>query len=593
MSQEVPEHIWTYHLFNTNEQYDYPFVKVNSENDIIFASKFQGTLDFDDGPDTQLLKGSFFITKLNQNKETKWIKILSGINTNYNGGIYVDYEDNIYVCGSFYWSVDFDPGPGVFNLTNVSGGAKGFLLKLDKDGNFVFAVKLGEGNGRESNAQSVAVDQDLNIQILGYYHGEIDFNSGGAGGRINSNGESDIFLLSLDKNGIFQWVTSIGNKQYDYGFSLVVDHENNIYITGNYYYDTDFDSGPDEYILKGHGSSDGYVAKFNNKGILLWAKSTGCGGHDDGQALVVDKDKNVYLGGLFLSNCNFDPEGGSAYFANRGSFDIFVIKYAENGDFLWARTVGGVDSDYLTAMTLDQAQNIIFVARTNTIVLFETTFIELIIQSHQKSILLAKYDQNGNYLSASSIGSTDNIYSYSLDIDQNGNLFIAGNFKGSADFDPSLGIQDPTQASESDLFLIKLKLCDEEYKNINVSSAFPYKSLSGKEFIKTGVYIDTIITNSGCREISTINFTKVEISQTLKTLKIGPNPFSDDLAIYLPEPLPGLSITLYSIDGKLIKKHTLGLELFHSFETEFLVPSSYIVEIEYEGLSENRLFVKI
>ena len=591
-SQQIPEYVWSYRPSNSSQQFIQPCVKVNSENDIIFASRFQGNMDFDDGPGTLLLRGDFFVTKLDQNKNTKWIKVIRGTRIDWDGDMYVDRYDNIYLSGTFYGTVDFDPGPGVFNLTQDSGGTKGFMVKLDNDGNFVIAKKLGEGS-RESRAMRIAVDQNQNILILGYYHGVIDFNPGGTDGKLTSNGESDIYLLSLDKNGNFQWVKSIGNSEYDYGYYMVIDADNDIYITGNYRFSTDFDSGPDEYILKGYGSSDGFVAKFSEKGTLMWAKSTGCGGYDKAEALVVDKDKNVYIGGLFSSNCNFDIENGSAFFINRGWFDLFVIKYDENGDFVWARTIGGVNADQVTALTIDDAQNIIFVGNTNTIALFETTFNDLIITSHEKSLLLAKYDPEGNKLWTASVGATGNFWCKSIATDQNGHLFIAGNFAGTADFNPLPGIQEGPSAISMDLFVIKMKHCEDEYREIEISSALPYKTASGAEISNTGTFVDTTLIQSGCRLISTIRYTKLEKPQVLGTIRIGPNPFRDEVTLYLPEPLPGLKTNLYTIDGKRVRQDISGAGIILPLNTTDLIPATYILEIELEGIKTYRKLVKI
>ena len=588
-SQQIPELVWTYLPTNSSQQFYTPCVKLNSENDIIFAGRYQGSMDFDDGEKELLLKGKFFIARLGQNKQVKWVKAIDSYGVDHEGDMYVDNYDNIYLCGTFYWTVDFDPGPGVFNLTNESGGTKGFVVKFDKDGNFVFAVKLGEGS-RESRALKIYADKNQNILVLGYFHGQIDFNPGGTGGNVTSRGEADIYLLSLTKNGSFQWINTIGNGEYDYGYDIKTDDQNNIYITGNYFYDTDFDPGPNEYVLKGYGSSDGFIAKYSENGQLLWAKSQGCGGYDYGQALALDADNNVYVGGLFSSNCNFDTEGLSPYFTNRGCVDLFLIKYTENGDVLWARTIGGVKNDNLTAMVVDAAQNIVFIGNTNTIALFETTTNDLIIQSHEKSLLLAKYNPQGNKIWTANIGATGNNFSRSITLDKSGYLYVAGNYAGQADLNPEPGVQQGPKAAVMDLFLAKLNHCNEEHTEEEVSSAFPYKTASNRILTESGVYVDTIITISGCRRFTTIRYKNLNKIEALEKIKLGPVPCTDDLFLYLPEPMPGLETTLYTIDGKFITIQKHGTETILKVAAAQLIPGSYILEIKH---SETRVYRKV
>src|SRR5438552_2041239 len=86
--------------------------------------------------------------------------------------IAVDAAGNVYATGGFSGTVDFDPGPGVFNLTSA-GGYDAFVSKLDGAGNFVWARALGsstdDGNG-------IAVDGAGNVYTTGAFQGTADFD---------------------------------------------------------------------------------------------------------------------------------------------------------------------------------------------------------------------------------------------------------------------------------------------------------------------------------------------------------------------------------------------------------------------------------
>src|SRR5690242_932445 len=59
-----------------------------------------------------------------------------------------DKNGNVYIAGSFYNTVDFNPGFGTLNLTSF-GSSDGFIVKLDSSGNFIWARQIG-GVGDEN-----------------------------------------------------------------------------------------------------------------------------------------------------------------------------------------------------------------------------------------------------------------------------------------------------------------------------------------------------------------------------------------------------------------------------------------------------------
>jgi hypothetical protein len=68
-----------------------------------------------------------------------WNRLLDG----YWNSIIIDAQQNIYTTGFFSGPVDFDPGPGIFNLNGTpSGQGSTFMVKLDSAANFIWAKKL-------------------------------------------------------------------------------------------------------------------------------------------------------------------------------------------------------------------------------------------------------------------------------------------------------------------------------------------------------------------------------------------------------------------------------------------------------------------
>src|SRR5690606_12304515 len=117
----------------------------------------------------------------------------------------------------------------------------------------------------------------------------------------------------LDTSGQFIWAKGFGGKGYDGNFGVSTDRKGNVYATGSFYEDVDFDPGPNTYVLSTTGT-DIYVVKWDTDGDFVWAKSIGSatvGGNGNGEAIVVDASSNIYTTGLFGEEMDFDPDSTS------------------------------------------------------------------------------------------------------------------------------------------------------------------------------------------------------------------------------------------------------------------------------------------
>jgi hypothetical protein len=115
---------------------------------------------------------------------------------------------------------------------------------------------------------------------------------------------------------------------------------------------------------------------------------------------AVDVSGNTYVTGILQGTIDFDPAvnrpDGSDILTLRGSSDAYVVKYAADGSFAWARSMGG---DYIQQSSND-------------------------------------YFERGSGVA----------------VDGAGNVFVTGHFHGQADFGP-VGL---TSAGSSDAFVTKL-----------------------------------------------------------------------------------------------------------------------------------------
>lgn len=76
-------------------------------------------------------------------------------------------------------------------------------------------------------------------------------------------------------------------------------------------------------------------------GEFIWAKSIGRAGTDQGLGIPVDGRGNVHIIGQFQETVDFDSRPGAFNLTSSGGSDVFVFALNSNGDFVWAKSMGG------------------------------------------------------------------------------------------------------------------------------------------------------------------------------------------------------------------------------------------------------------
>ena len=114
--------------------------------------------------------------------------------------IALDDGGNVYATGYFSATVDFDAGPGVYNLTSVAAEDI-FISKTTPDGKLVWAKSIGDF--RYQAGYAITLDAAKNIYITGIFFGTVDFDPGPGITNLSSAGNEDIFICKLDNNGNF------------------------------------------------------------------------------------------------------------------------------------------------------------------------------------------------------------------------------------------------------------------------------------------------------------------------------------------------------------------------------------------------------
>lgn len=263
--------------------------------------------------------------------------------------IITDPSGNVYTTGYFSTNsttnpVDFDPGPGVYNLS-PDGNADVFVSKLDPDGNFVWGKQIGGVNLEQ--AYGIAIDISGYIIVTGYFNGICDFDPSPAAYNIVALGDEDIFITKLDIAGNFVWAKQVAGALSEFSNAIVTDAAGNIYLTGYFYGTTDFDPGSGVYSIPNKGSSDIFVSKLDGDGNFRWAVSMGGAGTDWSSSLFLDTSGNIYTTGYFDNLADFDIGPGQYILNTLGNKDVFVHKMSYCTDVTYTNLSATACKEYV------------------------------------------------------------------------------------------------------------------------------------------------------------------------------------------------------------------------------------------------------
>jgi len=240
--------------------------------------------------------------------------------------------------------------------------------------------------------------------------------------------------------GAAVWSKRFGNFDGQYGLDVEADSLGNVYMTGTFYSSIDLGAGP---IMA--TSLDGFLAKFDPAGNLLWSKHFASSTSAKPRPLAIDTAGNVVVAGSFEDSVDF---GGGPLVATNG--DAFVAKYDSSGKHLWSKKFGGTNFQGVSNLTIDAQNNIIMSGEfTGTLDLGGGT-----MTATNFDFFVAKFDTNGTHVWSKYLDHVDPGQPQVMGIaaDSTGNVVFSGYFYGTMNF----GGGPLTSASSYDVFVVKV-----------------------------------------------------------------------------------------------------------------------------------------
>ena len=322
--------VWAKQLGGTNTD-EGRSISLDASGNIYTTGTFYETADFDPGPGSYNLTSigltDIYISKLDASGNFIWAKQIGGTTWDNSHSIRIDGAGNIYTAGFFTHTVDFDPGPGIYNLVTGSNESV-FISKLDASGNFAWAKQL-DGTFQNKDV-GLALDENGNTYTTASFFDSTDFDPGAGTHYLTSAGADDAFICKLNASGNFVWAKKLGGDFYDESSAITLDASGNVYTTGFFYGMADFDPGPGTYNLTPAALLDIFISKLDTAGNFVWARQLGGAGFEYTNSIALDPSGNVYTTGRFEGTADFDPGAAIYNLVSAGDYDIFVHKMSQN-----------------------------------------------------------------------------------------------------------------------------------------------------------------------------------------------------------------------------------------------------------------------
>jgi hypothetical protein len=400
---------------------------VKTENGYYVYADYKGDLN---RPEIQTADNrDLLIARYNDQLALEWVEYISGTSVEIGADIVVDDFENLYVLGSFKETCNFGSG---IELISV-GDFDVFLAKYNSSGKILWAKNIAYN---DAGQYGKTIDFDDNDLIIGgYYRDSISFD--------NQRYSSDygLFIAKFDTAGVQKWTKNITTTSPATTLESTSAFSDGYYFSGRFRGTTTYDLGV--YNSNNPSYADVYIYKTDFDGNGQWLRRTYGDDNAFTGTMAQDSYGNIYITGLFnginLEVDSTDVVKANSIIVNKGSSDIFVLKYNKNGKLIWDYGYGLGGSDW--ARDIKFSDNVFYITGyfSDTIIFDKDTLYSS--SSSDQDAFIGAIDRDGNPLIASKIEDSDdnNESGMTLSIAKNDTVFWGGTFKSS-----SISIGDST-----------------------------------------------------------------------------------------------------------------------------------------------------
>lgn len=484
---------------------------------------------------------------------------------------------------SVYYSGQFKDTLRVLNSNDIvsSGNYDGYLIKFRKNLNVEW-IKTITGD-YDQHIGDIAVDLNGNVFITGTFEGdthidEITFLGAGA------------FVAKYDSAGTLLWAKKLGGAQDIYPNRILTMNNGDLVISGSLYSSIDFGCT----VLSNSSVPTKFLARYNSNGDCIMAKSFEVSYLFD---MASDGQHNIVITGGFLNTATFGTINIQANWQ-----DIYVAKSDKDGNWLWAKKIGGEEEDQGLGVSIDPLGNIILTGFFEKTVSFGDT---TLTSSGESDIFIASFNALGtlNWVRQAG-GGEGNQYGFAVDTDSEGNIIITGSIIdvthfGNFTIDPQGEASYVAMYNKQGICQWATGVTGSSSRGVDLNSGEGVIFLAGESYGSNSIldfgqsfitvqYPDTYLARM--RYIDVITGTESGLDLNKIKIKIFPNPFTDRIVIELPDNGP-TQIRIRNSTGNVVLSSQIT-----SHHTEIPMHNSssglYFLEIEQNGKRDLKKLIR-
>jgi len=155
-----------------------------------------------------------------------------------------------------------------------------------------------------------------------------------------SRGLADLWLIKVDEEGNEQWNETYGGEKWEEGKGIELLDDNSYAVIG-------------KTNSIGAGKTDLWIIKVDEEGNEQWNETYGGDKWEEGNSIKKTDDGGFILAGDTMSY-------------SVGDYDAWLIKINENGEEIWNKSYGGIDTDAGRSVELTEDGGYIIAGETQS-----------------------------------------------------------------------------------------------------------------------------------------------------------------------------------------------------------------------------------
>lgn len=494
-----------------------------------------------------------FLAKFSSAGVRKWATYYGGNSGDGAYGCSSDMGAFIYLCGVTSSSIGIST-PGAYQVSLSTTPRDAFLAQFDTTGARIWGTYYGGASSWEDGF-SVSANKFGDVFLAG----DVSTPSSPSSTVLTSpgchqpsfGGGTDCFLAKFDYLGNRAWGTYYGGALSDGFTSCSSDRFGNVYLSGKASSVTNI-ATPGAFKTTISGTSDAFVAKFDNLGVRKWGTYFGGSNDEWGRACATDPAGNIfvvgYVGG---SSIGLTSLGAHRTTFGGGSYDAFLGKLDSTGVRKWCTYFGNNGADQGLACATDTAGYVYIAGNTTS----TGTGLFVTVGSHQTTFgggttfgdgFLARFDPNGKQKWGTFYGGSGDEDTRACSTDPFGSVYLSGSSTSTvANTISTAGSHQQVYGGGSnDMYLVKFDICTSN--SISISSS-TLQTCSGNT-VSIGVFGgDTYTLNPGNVPIlgsSTVVTPITTTTYTISSLVTGCSTAFDNTITITTVPSPTLAASV-------------------------------------------------